>query len=115
MSESTELKNARLNMLGLLRRKKRQTFWSTDMPSDWNPGSVMNCQTGLSFTKLSCWHFIEEKLSEGHPIEIVQLHIPAGKKGYVMNVKSCNDRMIYIKLQISNCLIGRSFHYSYYH
>ena len=115
MPESNELKIARENMLGLLRANKTRAKWSEDKPIDWHPESVMNCKTGLSFTRYSCWEIIEEKLSKGHPIEIVELHKPVGKKGYVMNVKSCDDRIIYIKLQISNYLLGRSFHYSHYH
>lgn len=69
---------------------------------------------GGYFTDASAWEFIVAKLESGHPVEIVQLHQPAGAKGYVMKIDmETGAPQLYVKLQLeSGKIIGRSFHYS---
>jgi hypothetical protein len=87
-----------------------------DLPTDWRPTQVTNPTGVLPFTPKTVWHFIQDKLAEGHPIEKVQLNNPAGKTGYVMKISTGKGTPeIYIKLQLgSGYIIGRSFHYSEY-
>ena len=113
MPENNDVEVARQNMLALLRSGRRSANWSKDRPVDWSPTSVINPKSGMQFTRLTCWHFIEELLESGHKIEVISLNKPPGKKGYVMLYETGpNSQDIYIKLQIANDLIGRSFHYS---
>lgn len=115
MSENDDVEIARQNMLALLRKGRCKAAWSEDRPVDWRPASVINPKSGMPFTRLTCWHFIEELLESGHKIEVIPLQKPLGKKGYVMLYETgTNSQDIYIKLQIANDLIGRSFHYSVY-
>jgi hypothetical protein len=101
-------------LVTLLERGKHVLPYFKDMPTDWRPGQVDNPSGGLPFTPRTVWHFIQEKLAEGHPIEEVELSNPPGKIGYVMKINTGKDKPeIYIKLQLgSGCVIGRSFHYS---
>lgn len=66
------------------------------------------------FTEAAAWELIAAKLDEGHPVEVVSLRKPAGRRGYVMKISlSGDDRPVYVKLQLqSGKVIGRSFHYS---
>lgn len=113
MLENDDVEIARQNMLALLRKGRRSAEWSKDRPVEWRPSSVINPKSGMPFTRLTCWHFIEELLDSGHKIEVIRLKKPPGKKGYVMLYKTeTNSLDIYIKLQIAEVLIGRSFHYS---
>ena len=113
MSENNDVEVARQNMLALLRKGRYSAIWSEDRPIDWRPASVINPENDMPFTRRTCWHFIEELLKSGHKIEVITLNIPSGKKGYVMLYETGrNSPDIYIKLQIANDLIGRSFHYS---
>ena len=108
---------AQENMLGLLRAKKTVNEWSPDRPTDWRPNDVQHPLFGDFFSPNECWKFIEDKLSENHPIEVVALKNPPGKKGYVMKVEATpGGRIIYIKPEIGKGrLFGRSFHYSEYY
>ena len=114
---NSEEEIARENMLGLLRAKKTVNEWSPSRPTDWRPNDVQHPIFGDYFSLNECWNFIENKLSEGHPIEIVSLEKPPGKRGYVMKVEATpRGRIIYIKLEIgTGGLVGRSFHYSEYY
>lgn len=66
------------------------------------------------FTEVGAWEFIAELLEAGHPIQEIDLEIPAGKKAYVLLASGGEKRPeIYIKVQLgSGQVIGRSFHYS---
>ena len=66
------------------------------------------------FTDAAAWELIAAKLEEGHPVKVVSLRKPPGRKGYVMNISlSSDDPPVYVKLQLgSGKVIGRSFHYS---
>ena len=113
MSENNDVEVARQNMLALLRKRRCTAIWSEDRPVDWRPASVINPKSGMPFTRLTCWHFIEELLESGQSIEVISLNKPPGKKGYVMLYETGpNSPNIYVKLQIGKDLIGRSFHYS---
>ena len=113
MSENNDVEVARQNMLALLRKGRHSATWSEDRPIDWRPTSVINPESDMPFTHRTCWHFIEELLKSGHKIDVITLDEPPGKKGYVMLFETGTKFPdIYIKLQIGNDLIGRSFHYS---
>jgi hypothetical protein len=110
-----DCRDARHQLLSLLEKGKYKLPYFKDMPTDWRPTQVENPDgDGLPFTPKTVWHFIYDKLAEGHPIERVELDNPAGKIGYVMKIASGNDKpQIYVKLQLgSGCVLGRSFHYS---
>ena len=89
-------------------------------PSDWRPDQVRNPDGVLDpyFTDTTAWEFIATKLEEMHPVEIIELEKPPGKKGYVMKIDigpGSKTPQLYVKLQLgSGQIIGRSFHYSNY-
>ncbi|MYB34705.1 MAG: hypothetical protein F4X92_06205 [Gammaproteobacteria bacterium] len=66
------------------------------------------------FTNEAAWELIASKLEANHPVEIIELQKPMGKKGYVMIISLEPDKPpLYIKLQLgSGVIYGRSFHYS---
>lgn len=114
MSENDNLDIVREKMLSLLEAGKYHVE-----RANWKPGSVLNPDpdVGMSFTRKTCWHFIEQLLRDRHRIEVITLDTPPGAKGYVMKFKTKENPDIYIKLQISrgqDKLLGRSFHYSKY-
>ena len=76
----SEVEIARENMLGLLRAKKTVSEWSSGRPTDWRPYDVQHPRFGDYFSPNECWKFIEDKLSENHPIEVVSLKKPPEKK-----------------------------------
>lgn len=104
--------------LALLARRSsaRVTSFSVSAPTDWRPQQVRNPSGVLDeyFTEAAAWELIAAKLDEGHPVEVVSLRKPAGRRGYVMIISlSGDDRPVYVKLQLqSGKVIGRSFHYS---
>lgn len=114
--QKDELESVRHQLLLLLQRGKRTLPKFRDMPTDWRAQQVINPNDPdqLPFTPNGAWHFIEEQLEQGRPIEAIRLDVPPGKTGYVMLVPvGPNTPDIYIKLQLgSGQVIGRSFHYS---
>ena len=104
--------------LALLARRSsaRFTRFSTSMPTDWRPQQVRNPWGVLDeyFTDAAAWELIAARLEEGHPVDVVSLRKPPGRKGYVMKIPLGDDvPPVYVKLQLgSGTVIGRSFHYS---
>ena len=88
---------------------------SRGLPSDWRPYTVMNPESGLLFTEASAWNLLVQLLEEGHPILETTLDHPPGARGFVLLVDLEGSRQtLYVKVQLgANCVIGRSFHYSY--
>lgn len=94
-------------------RRTRKSSFSPTMPTDWGPHHVRHPETGETFTDDGAWQFIAELLNRGHPVEVITLRKPPGKKGYVLICKGVEPESIYIKLQlVSGYVIGRSFHVS---
>ena len=108
------LKNIRKEMVGLIKKKRRQLPHFSDMPYHWVPGQILNPRDGMFFTPNGAWHLIQEKLEEGHEITEIELDNPPGKSGFTMLIELETDKPpLYVKLQLgSGCVIGRSFHYS---
>jgi hypothetical protein len=83
------------------------------MPTHWSPQQVRDPRSGEAFTDEGAWLFVAELLEANHPVEVVILDKPPGKKGYVLICAGHPPEEIYIKLQMaSGCVIGRSFHIS---
>lgn len=104
--------------LALLARRSsaRFTGFSANMPTDWRPQQVRNPWGVLDeyFTEVAAWELIAARLEDGHPVEVVLLRKPPGRRGYVMEIPLGDDNPpVYVKLQLgSGKVIGRSFHYS---
>ncbi len=113
-----ELDPATRHQLAVLSRrsKSRIVEFSRERPIDWYPGGVINPNGVLDryFTDSAAWDFIADKLEQMHPVEVLDLKIPAGAKGYVMKIDMGeNTPQLYVKLQLGpGKIIGRSFHYS---
>ncbi len=71
-------------------------------------------RSGEVFTEDGAWEYVVEGIEAGTAIEVIDLEVPPGKKGYVMLLSSHNPKLpIYVKLQLgADCIVGRSFHYS---
>lgn len=71
-------------------------------------------RSGAAFTEDGAWEYVAEQIEAGIAIEVIQLEIPPGKRGYVMHLPSHDASVpIYVKLQLgSGVVVGRSFHYS---
>ncbi|WP_407157799.1 hypothetical protein [Bradyrhizobium sp. STM 3557] len=71
-------------------------------------------RTGEVFTEDGAWEYLAAHLEAGVLVEVIELEVPAGKKGYVMLLPSHDPHCrIYVKLQLgADTVIGRSFHYS---
>jgi hypothetical protein len=111
-----DLEAVRRELAALVCRKDRRTAeWSEERPTEFRPGSVINPETGDSFSEAGAWYYIFELLESGHPLELTELEKPKGKPGYVLRAKLGRDlREVYIKLELGDGgrVIGRSFHYS---
>ncbi|KKL05359.1 hypothetical protein LCGC14_2606840, partial [marine sediment metagenome] len=84
-------------------------------PREWRPMEVRSATDDqMVFTPEGAWHFIADKLEEGHSLEEVVLNNPKGKHAYVMKIHiSADVPHVYVKLQLENGkAIARSFHYS---
>lgn len=95
--------------------KQRSSEFSRAKPTHWSPGSVVDPddENGRCFTPFRAWEYVAECLEANHPVEVIILDIPPGKKGYVLIVKQPNGENLYIKLQLCPPgVFGRSFHYS---
>jgi hypothetical protein len=68
----------------------------------------------MPFTRPGAWHFIEDRLAGGCPLEKVTLSKPPGVTAYVMQITLEQDMPpLYVKLEITHGeVLGRSFHYS---
>lgn len=94
-------------------RRTRRSSFSPTMPTHWSPQQVRHPATGDAFTDEGAWLFTAQLLTVGHPVEVITLKKPPGKKGYVLICGGVAPEKIYIKLQMgSGCVIGRSFHLS---
>jgi hypothetical protein len=96
------------------RRGARVVRFSEERPCEWRPTTVLNPRTGICFSPLEAWHFIEEQLEAGCEIKVVELHWPPGRTAYVLKIEvEPGTRAIYVKLEpCGNKVFGRSFHYS---
>jgi hypothetical protein len=104
----------RLAMLASSRKTRRVSF-SAQSPCDWHPAGITDPRTRVPFTEDGAWEYICGSIRALADIDEVVLKHPAGKKGYVMLLTSATQKLfIYVKLQLlSDCVAGRSFHYSY--
>ncbi len=97
--------------------RTRNDKWTRKRPTEWQPTKVRDPRGGFfpTFTRLSAWDFVVEKLKEGHPVETVRLGEPPARVGYVLKVKLERDpQTLYVKLELSRNrrrVYGRSFHY----
>jgi hypothetical protein len=108
-----DVESIRHQLVVLCRRKKaRKTEWSVHCPTEWQPSTVIDPQSGLPFTDAGAWEFVADRLEDGSQLESVQLDKPPGSTGYVLKIP-LDSRKLYVKLQLgSGSVIGRSFHYS---
>lgn len=65
------------------KRTYRSDF-SPTMPTHWSPQHVKHPVTGDAFTDPGAWNFVKDLLEAGHPVEVIILDKPPGKKGYVL-------------------------------
>ncbi len=114
-SESSDrLKIVRRDLIKILQKGKRfrRVGWDVGFPSDWRPFSCEDPRTNAVFTEASAWGFIEELLSNDHPLEEITLRKPPGRRAYVMHPEA-NGVRLYVKIQLgAGVVIGRSFHES---
>ena len=77
-------------------------------------GSEPRRGAALFFTPTTAWEFIASRLEAGEEVEVINLRMPRGSKGYVMKIDlGLGLPKLYVKLQlVSKKVIGRSFHYS---
>ena len=103
----------RRQLVVLCRRKNARTsLWSVSCPTEWQPSTVTDPQSGSPFTDIGAWEFVADRLEDGQEIEPVQLDKPPGVTGYVLIIPLAG-RQLYVKLQLgSGKVIGCSFHYS---
>jgi hypothetical protein len=111
------LAELRRQLAALARSRHSRTVGipSRGLPSDWRPYTVMNPESGLPFTEASAWNLLVQLLEEGHPVLETTLDHPPGARGFVLLVDlKGSTQTLYVKVQLgANCVIGRSFHYSY--
>src|SRR5262249_7849241 len=95
-------------------RRTRTREFRRDRPCDWQATGMTDPRSGEPFTEDGAWNYIVEQLEARVEVEVIELEVPAGKKGYVMLMPSHDSNIpIYVKLQIgADCVVGRSFHYS---
>ena len=101
----------RNQMITLARRKEKRTL---GYPNRWHPTHIPNPgELENFFTNKTAWEFFTSLLQNNHPVEIIKLKKPSGKKGYVLHKKMPDGQMLYIKVQLGpGKILGRSFHYS---
>ena len=92
----------------------RTATFTRENPKDWQVGNVIDPDTGCGFTEPKAWSFIADLLDGEHPVQVITLDKPPGKLGYVLKKVMPNGESLYIKLQLSDKVHGRSFHYSYH-
>ena len=106
----------RRELARLAKRKECRVYvWSKERPTEWNPGQVLNPETGIPFSIEAAWQFVADQLDAGHELLEVDMKKPPNEKGYVMEIDlSSGSPRLYVKLQINRGKIfGRSFHYSF--
>jgi hypothetical protein len=97
-------------------RRTRRAEFSSAAPTEWQPRTLRDPRAPEDyFTDDSAWEFVAECLESGCYVEVVELRLPPGKKGFVFKAASgTRGEHIYIKLQLgSETVIGRSFHTDY--
>lgn len=97
--------------------KHRTSEFSREKPTRWSPGTVVDPddENERCFTPIRAWEYLADHLDAGHPVEVIILDLPPGKKGYVLKIAQPNRKILYIKLQLCPPGVhGRSFHYSIY-
>ncbi len=105
----------RRQLIGLVsRREARVMQFSQERPCEWRPTTVLNPRTGMCFSPLEAWHFVEEQLQAGCAIQEVELEKPPGRKAYVLQIELERGKpQVYVKLEpCGDKIFGRSFHYS---
>lgn len=103
----------------LLRRtaseRTRHVTNCRERPSKWRPGSVRSPATGAPFRPDEAWEFARAALASGIPIEIMELDLPPGKRGFVIKPVGVGGEVIYVKFEFgAKGVFGRSFHASDY-
>jgi hypothetical protein len=109
------LDEIRRELARLARRKDCRVYiWTKERPTDWNPGQVLNPETGIPFSAEAAWQFVADRLNAGQELVEVEMKKPPNEMGYVMQIDlSPGTPKLYVKLQINRGRIfGRSFHYS---
>jgi hypothetical protein len=96
------------------RREARVNEFSKGRPTEWRPTTVNNPVTGLCFSPLEAWHFIQAQLQAGCEFSEVILKKPLGRKAYELSIQlEPSKRPVYIKIEpCGDRVFGRSFHYS---
>lgn len=112
-------KSIRHHLAVLARRPRaRQTEFSVERPTKWQPQQVRNPEGGLDvpFTDAGAWELIASKLESGHDVEVIPLRSPPGATAYVMKIRlDSASPVLYVKVQLgSGRILGRSFHYSWH-
>ena len=94
---------------------RRKDMRSLGFPRDWQPYKIQNPEfPGYTFTDISAWEFIADKLEQDPKFDVIPLDNPKGAKALVMKIPLPSDQVLYIKVQIGSGIkaIGRSFHVS---
>lgn len=90
----------------------RTKEFTREAPTRWNPEQVINPSTQMPFLEDEAWAFVAETLEAGVALECIPLIKPKGKYAYVFIVPMGEGvSNLYVKLQLGNKIIGRSFHY----
>ena len=103
----------------LLRRcadtRLRSVTHSRERPCCWMPGTVRNPVTDAPFRPAEAWDYVARMISAGIPIEIIELDLPPGKRGFVIKPTGVGGEVIYVKFEFgASGVFGRSFHASDY-
>lgn len=110
---AADIENVKRELARLAAKKSaRITRWSPNMPTQWQPMTVIDPRNGQPFTPSGAWEFIVEKLQDSDTVlEEKFLDKPKGKKAYVLRIDTENGQ-IYIKIHFGNGgkIVGRSFH-----
>lgn len=118
MSSEEPTPGLRSELARLCRASKQRTSeFSREKPTRWSPSTVLDPddENGRCFTPFRAWEYLADRLDAGHPVEIIVLDLPPGKKGYVLKIDHPNGKILYVKLQLCPPGVhGRSFHYSIY-
>jgi hypothetical protein len=92
-------------------RRRRVVPVKSKLPCKWWPHRTLDPNTGMPFTDEAAWNLVVQLLESGHPIEVISLRIPSGRKGYVLKYTLSANMELYVKLQLgAGYVIGRSFH-----
>lgn len=114
MADKDKLTRIKEHIAVLIRRGEYVVGSYPEYPSDWRHGEIIDPRSGKPFTHAGAWEFIAEILeARGTKLEEIDMHIPKGRKGYVLHERT-KDCTIYIKVHFGgkegDRIIGRSFH-----